>query len=210
MIIDISPEIHPGIGVFPGDVAFSRAESMAFRKGHHLDLSSMTTTLHLGAHADSTSHYSSTGEGIQTKDLEVYYGPAQVIRVDVARNERIRIDHIKDQIQAERVLFSTGTFPNPDQWNSDFAGFTPEVIDWLATKNVKLVGIDTPSVDLEQSKDLPAHKALLRNQISVLEGLVLSHVKPGLYTLIALPLKIRGADASPVRAVLISKKDLES
>lgn len=208
MIIDISPEIHSGIGVFPGDVPFSRSESMAFEKGHHLDLSSMTTTLHLGAHADSTSHYSATGQGIESKNLEIYYGPAQVIRVDVARNERIRIEHViaglsQEKIQAERVLFSTGTFPDPDQWNSDFAGFTPEVIDWLAGLGVKLIGIDTPSVDLEQSKDLPAHKALLRNQISVLEGLVLSHVKPGLYTLIALPLKIRGADASPVRAVLI-------
>lgn len=203
MIIDISPEIHSGLGVFPGDVPFSKSISMAFQKGHHLDLSSITTTLHLGAHADSTSHYSSKGEGIETKDLSVYYGPAQVIQVHVGRNERIRIDHIQDDIQAERVLFLTNTFPNPDRWNSDFAGFTPEVIDWLAQKKVKLVGIDTPSVDLEQSKDLPAHQALLRNQISVLEGLVLSHVKPGLYTLIALPLKIRGADASPVRAVLI-------
>lgn len=203
VIIDISPEIHSGIGVFPGDVPFSRSESMAFKKGHHLDLSSVTTTLHLGAHADSTSHYSAEGQGIETKNLEVYYGPVQVIRIDVARNSRIRREQIKESIQAERVLFCTGTFPDPDQWNSDFAGFTPEVIDWLSSQGVKLVGIDTPSVDLEQSKDLPAHQALLRNKISVLEGLILSHVKPGLYTLIALPLKIRGGDASPVRAVLI-------
>ena len=204
MIIDISPEIHPGLGVFPGDVAFARKESLSFQAGHNLDLSSITTTLHLGAHADSTSHYSATGKGIDSKDLSVYYGPAQVVRVAVGRGERIQRDQIKDEIKAERVLFFTNTFPNPDQWNSDFAAFTPEVIDWLGAKGVKLVGIDTPSVDLEQSKDLPAHQALLRNKMSVLEGLVLSHVQPGLYTLIALPLKIRGADASPVRAVLVS------
>ena len=78
----------------------------------------------------------------------------------------------------------------------------PELIDFLHEQGVVLIGVDTPSVDLFESKDLEAHQAFLRNDMAILEGLVLGHVPAGLYELIALPLRLEGFEASPVRAVL--------
>ena len=101
-----------------------------------------------------------------------------------------------------RVLFATGTYPNPQNWNTDFAALSVELIDFLHDRGVITVGIDTPSVDLFDSKDLPAHKAMLRHDMAILEGLVLNDVPEGTYELIALPLPLVGFDASPVRAVL--------
>ena len=110
-------------------------------------------------------------------------------------------------IKAPRVLFRTDSFSKPDQWNDDFNSLSPELIDWLSSLGVRLVGIDTPSVDPSDSKDLPSHQALYRNDMAVLEGILLSEVPDGLYNLIALPLRIKGADASPVRAILLTLWD---
>ena len=101
-----------------------------------------------------------------------------------------------------RVLLVTGTFPNPRQWNSNFAALSPTLVDHLHGQGVRLIGIDTPSVDLFDSKDLPAHQRFLAHDMAILEGLSLDGVPAGVYELIALPLKLAGFDASPVRAVL--------
>lgn len=203
-LIDISPPISPQLAVFPGDTPFSQDWLMRIDRGDHLDLSTIHGTVHLGAHADGSSHYLAGGQGIGERSLEAYYGPCEVISVSVGPGERILPRHLLGPVRAPRVLFRTGSFPDPNHWNSDFAALSPELIDQLvAEAGVVLVGIDTPSVDPEQSKDLPSHQALARHDLAVLEGLVLEHVAPGLYTLIALPLRIIGADASPVRAVLV-------
>jgi arylformamidase len=101
-----------------------------------------------------------------------------------------------------RLLLATGTFPDPARWNADFAALAPRLVEVLAARGVRLIGIDTPSVDLMDSKDLPAHQAFLRHDMAILEGLVLADVPDGQYELIALPLALEGFDASPVRAVL--------
>jgi arylformamidase len=100
------------------------------------------------------------------------------------------------------VLVKTGTFPDPTKWNSDFAALSVELVEALAARGAITIGIDTPSVDVQDSKDLPAHKAMLRHDMAILEGLVLAGVPAGVYELIALPLRLVGFDASPVRAVL--------
>lgn len=202
-IFDISPTIDSQIGVFPGDQKFEHQVSLSFEKGDSLVLSSMRTTLHLGAHVDAPIHYHPQGIGMAERDLNYYLGACQVIQVDVKQGERVSPKMVKTEICAERVLFHTGTFPDPQKWNSDFAALTPELIVFLAGQGVRLVGIDTPSIDLENSKELPTHQAIYQNDMAILEGIVLSHVPEGLYQLIALPLKIKGADASPVRAVLL-------
>ncbi|HKP28366.1 MAG TPA: cyclase family protein, partial [Gemmatimonadales bacterium] len=107
-------------------------------------------------------------------------------------------------ITDERVLIYTGTFPDPENWNADFAGLSPKLVHFLHEQGVRLIGIDTPSVDLQDSKDLPAHHAFLKHDMAILEGLVLKDVLAGRYELIAVPLKLEGFDASPVRAVLRS------
>jgi arylformamidase len=204
-ILDISPELHAGVAVWPGDVSFRRDVAMSIPAGDHLELSSITTTVHVGAHADAPNHYVGGGQGIGERDLAPYYGRCQVVHVDVARGARILPAHVTVPVTAPRVLFRTGTFPDPDRFDTDFASLSPELIDLLAAQGVVLVGIDTPSVDPFDSKALESHHALARHDLSVLEGLVLEAVAPGEYTLVALPLRIRDCDASPVRAVLIAE-----
>jgi arylformamidase len=201
---EISPLVSERIAVFPGDVPFRRQIAMSFAKGNHLDLSSISSTVHLGAHADATNHYSAKGQGIEARNVLDYIGPAQVVRADAAPGERLTLHHWgARKVMAPRVLFATGSFPNPDQWNPDFNSLSPELIDYLAAAKVRLVGIDTPSVDPAESKDLPSHEALWRTGLAVLEGLVLSHVPEGEYFLVAAPLRLEGVDASPVRAILL-------
>jgi arylformamidase len=108
---------------------------------------------------------------------------------------------------AERVLLATGSFPDPEVFSEDFAAASPELIDHLHERGVRLVGIDTPSIDPFSSKDLPAHKRCLAHDMGLLEGLVLKDVPAGIYELIALPLPLVGFDASPVRAVLRPWRD---
>ena len=95
------------------------------------------------------------------------------------------------------------SFPDPNQWNGDFNSLSPELIEHLSALNVVTVGIDTPSVDPADSKGLESHQALYRHDLAVLEGIILDRVEPGLYTLVALPLPLKDADASPVRAILL-------
>lgn len=191
------------MAVFPGDVAYKRSVSMDAANGDHIGLSSIATTLHIGAHTDSENHYHAQGKGIDAKNLSVYLGDAQVVEVKIARGERIKPEHIHEKISAKRVLFKTNSFPNPNTWNADFNSLSPELIELLAKEGVILVGIDTPSIDPANSKKLESHAAIFKNKISVLEGIILDQVNPGIYTLIALPLKLKDADASPVRAILL-------
>jgi arylformamidase len=202
VIHDISPRITPGFPVWPGDTPPTREVLLDMDRGDNLTLSTLHTTVHVGAHADAPSHYGAGAPAIDERDLELYIGPCQVVRVDVPRGRRIGQEHLRDEVRAPRLLFRTGTFPDPQRFNEDFAAFEPALLDSLHARGVRLVGIDTPSVDLFDSKDLPAHQRLLANDMAVLEGLVLAAVEPGLYELIALPLNIAGFDASPVRAIL--------
>ena len=204
-LVDISPVVSPRIGVFPGDTPFSQRYLCRLDKGANLDLSTIETTVHLGAHADAPSHYAPGGAGIAERDLDLYYGDCEVVWVDVGRGERVQPHHLPGPVRAPRVLLRTGTFPDPDQWNGDFAALSPAVVEVLHAQGVRLVGIDTPSIDLQDDTVLHSHAAVAARDMAVLEGVVLDHVSPGLYTLVALPLRIEGADASPVRAALLPR-----
>lgn len=202
MIYDISPPITPSLAVWPGDTPPSRQVLLDMQRGDDLTLSTLRATVHLGAHADGPNHYGPDAPSIDQRSLDYYLGRCQVIRIDGARGTRVTPEALKTPINAERVLLYTGTFPDPTNFNEDFAALAPELVDALHERNVKLIGIDTPSVDLFDSKDLPAHRRFLANDMAILEGLVLRDVPGGIYELIALPLRLVGFDASPVRAVL--------
>lgn len=202
--IDISPALRVGIAVFPGDTPYSRTINMSFQDGKHLDLSEIRTTLHVGAHTDAPSHYHERGKSIDQRDLSLYMGPCQVIQVEA--KSRITSLDLGVEITAPRVLFRTDSFTNPDEWHNDFSALSSELIHFLKSKGVVLVGIDTPSVDPATDETLESHKAIFENDMGILEGIILSHVHPGNYQLLALPLKIEGADASPVRAILLPEK----
>lgn len=203
-IHDISPLICEETAVFPGDQPFERKVALEFGKGDQLRLSSLLMTAHLGAHVDAPSHYHPKGEPMDRRKLAPYLGRSQVITVSLAPGLGIQPSHLAGtEVRAPRILFRTGSFPDPMRWRGDFNSLSAELVDWLADRGCVLAGIDTPSVDPSDSKSLEAHQALYRRGMANLEGIVLDQVPDGVYTLIALPLKIRGADASPVRAVLV-------
>jgi len=207
--IDISPVLSERIAVWPGDTAFRRravAEPGAgdgSGPGWNLLVSSIETTLHVGAHADAPNHFTVGAVGIDRVPLEPYRGPCEVVAVEVPRGGTIQPGHIGSAPAAPRVLFKTGSFPDPDRFDADFVAFSPELIAWLIERGVLLVGIDTPSVDPFSSKTLPSHHMTRSGAgVAILEGLDLRGVEPGRYELVALPLRLEGADASPVRATL--------
>ena len=202
-IIDISPVVSERTAVWPGDVPFRRAVSLSIDRGDNIDLSSIQTTVHVGAHADAPSHFAKGGAAIGDRPLDLYYGPCQVVDAEVGRGERIRPEHLTEEITEPRVLLRTGTFPDPEEFNTDFAALSAELVDFLAARGVRLVGIDTPSMDLFDDRELVAHQAIAGHDMANLECLSLAHVAPGRYTLIALPLRLESADASPVRAALL-------
>lgn len=202
-IIDISPVLSSKTAIFPGDVPLSRQIALDFDRGDNLRLSAVTTTLHIGAHTDAPSHYHPQGIDIAQQDLQIYIGEAQVMTVQVGQGERILPQHLPTDITATRLLLHTGTFVDPNQWQSDFASLSAELVEFIADRGVILIGIDTPSIDLADDKLLQSHNAVYRRSLAVLEGVVLDEVADGLYTLVALPLPLQGADASPVRAVLL-------
>lgn len=201
---DISPAITPSLAVWPGDTPLSREVLLDMKAGANITLSTLRATVHLGAHADGPNHYGKDAPSIEQRRLDYYLGPCQVVRVNAAKKSRIAPNQVQAAITQPRVLIATGTYPDPNRWTNDFAALSPELIDALHDRGVRTIGIDTPSVDLADSKDLPSHAAFLRHDMAILEGLVLRDVPEGDYELIALPLALVGFDASPVRAVLRS------
>lgn len=203
-IIDITPEISEDLAVWPGAPAYERDVLLDTHNGDHISFSKISANTHIGAHTDAPNHYAVSDEGMSARSLHYYYGPCQVITAKTKKGEAVKIEDLSTRsIEAPRVLFKTHSFPNPNQWNEDFCFLSVELVEFLVKNHVILVGIDTPSIDHATSKTMDAHQVVHRNNLAILEGIVLEDVKDGLYTLIALPLKIRDADASPVRAVLI-------
>jgi arylformamidase len=202
MIYDISPPISERLAVWPGDTPPRRELLCDLHRGDNITLSTLHATVHLGAHADAPSHYGSDADSIDQRQMEIYVGPCQVMHIAAPRRCRITPAMVTREITAQRVLIATGTYPDPTRFNEDFAFLSPELVEHLHRVGVRLVGIDTPSVDLFESKDLPVHQAFLRFDMAILEGLVLGEVPEGNYELIALPLNLVGFDASPVRAIL--------
>lgn len=202
-LIDISPPIDPTIQVWPGDTPYAHTKNLDINEGANLTLSEIRTTVHVGAHTDAPNHYVAGGEDIASRKLDFYVGPCTVLHVTVGRGRRIYPQDLGSRTMLKpRVLLRTDTFTDPRRWNDDFASLSPELVDELHRRGVVLIGIDTPSVDPFDSKALEAHHAFARHDMAILEGIVLKDVPEGDYELIALPLRLEGADASPVRAVL--------
>ncbi|WP_114968726.1 arylformamidase [Rhodoferax ferrireducens] len=200
-IWDISPPVDEHAAVFPGDTAYSQRLHFALGPDCPVNVNAITLSPHTGAHADAPLHYAADGAAAGALDLHPYLGPCRVIHC-LDCGPLVQIHHIAHALEnlPERVLIRTARVASQD-WAS-FKALAPDTIALLATKNVVLIGIDTPSVDPSTSQALPSHQQLLRHRLRVLENLVLDDVPEGDYELIALPLKLMQADASPVRAIL--------
>ncbi len=202
---DISPLIDESIAVWPGDSPYRAEDLLRIEDGDAVHLSTLTLSCHTGAHADAPCHVLKGKEGIDAVPLDRYIGPCRL--VDVAPSDHaVRPADLEGVEIEERMILRTGCGTDRSVFPDPLTCLTVELIDFLAERGVVLVGLDSPSVDRFDSKDLPCHKALYRHGIANLEGLALEGVPAGRYELIALPLKLKGRDASPVRAVLRSLK----
>lgn len=200
-LIDISRAISPATAVWPGDQQVEWAWTRRLSENDaSVNLGSIQLSTHVGSHVDAPYHVTEDGRTTDDLPLSVFVGPAQV--VDVGGASHIRPEHVAGSA-AERVLFKTEASPlSETQWPESVTPLAPETVECLETEGTVLVGTDAPSVDTLDSTTLPAHHALIDAEIVNLEGLALDGVSPGRYFLMALPLKIMGGDAAPVRAVL--------
>ena len=200
-LIDISQPVDPSIGTFPGDTPFSWEFTWSLAAGDSCNVSRVVTSPHNGTHADAPLHFEDGATGIGDVELDRYVGPCWV--VDGPREGLLQPEHLRsiDVDTYPRLLVRTRDdartgFPD------DFVALDPSAARWLVDHEIRLIGLDTPSIDPVDSRELPSHHTLLPARTAILENLQLAHVEPGPYELIALPLRWQGLDASPVRAVL--------
>ena len=199
---DISPPVSAQSPIFPGDAAFELRWTWSISADCPVNVSTLTLSPHTGAHADAPLHYDPQGAPIGDVDLLPYLGPCRVIHA-IERGPLILMSHLAHAMTdlPPRVLVRTYA-QSPVGWDAQLAGFAAETVQRLADLGVLLIGIDTASIDPADSKTLPSHQVIRQRGLRVLENLLLDAVPEGDYELIALPLKLSTADASPVRAVL--------
>jgi arylformamidase len=204
---DISPPLHAGTPVYPGDSPYRQRWISRIGPDSVVNVGELTLTSHLGAHADAPLHYDPEGVAVGMLPLEPFIGLCRVVHA-IACGPLVRWEHLAhaldDEVLPPRILVRTCERMPLDRWNPDLTALAPEVLETLAERGVQLIGIDTASIDPADSHDLPCHQVLRRHGLRVLENLLLDQVPEGDYELIALPLKLTTADASPVRAVLRS------
>ena len=200
---DISPPVQEGSPVFPGDTPYQQRWSAQIGPGCPVNVSAITLSPHVGAHADAPLHYDPQGAPIGAVSLEPFLGRCRVIHA-IGVHPLILWEHVAHAVHGlpPRVLVRTHARAPIDRWDPLLAAFAPDTVERLADAGVLLIGIDTASIDPADSKQLASHQVIRRRGLRVLENLVLDAVPEGDYELIALPLKLSSADASPVRAVL--------
>jgi arylformamidase len=200
---DISQPLRPDIPVWPGDGPFEERRTVAMGPDCPFNLTRIALSTHTGSHADGPLHYDAGGAPIGEVDPWAYVGPAQLMTVSPC-DGRVLAGGVVDRLVpgVRRLLLRTFEAFPMQAWRSDFAGLEPALIDAIADRGCVLIGVDAPSLDPETSKTMDAHAAVARRGLRILEGLVFDGVEDGLYELIAAPLRLANADASPVRALL--------
>ena len=201
-LIDISRPITTGMPVWPGDTPVAFAFSASKSQGSDANVGRITMGLHAGTHADAAYHYNESGLRIDEMPLELFIGPARV--VDIRQHSLITPALLAgiDFTGTPRVLFRSDTWTDMTAFPTTWPVLDPATPAWLAARGVRLIGLDVPSVDTLTSKGMPMHHVIDRAGLFILENLDLRDAAPGVYDLIALPLRIKGADGSPIRAVL--------
>ena len=201
-IFDITWPISTKVAGWPGDTEFALTWTMDQAKGDSVTVSRLVLSPHTGTHADAPFHYRKSGKTIDQIDPSIFLGRARLI--DVRGRSPIRVEDLQtpDDLGATRLLLRTGGWNDPTTFPDSIPVMDSEVPAYLQQHDIQLVGLDVPSVDVLDSKQLPIHRQLGTYDIHILEGLDLREPPPGLYELIALPLKVEGGDGAPVRAIL--------
>lgn len=204
-IWDISERIEPETAHFPGDNPFSQEWVMQKARGDSCNVSTIRMSVHVGTHTDAPLHYDNGGSDIAGVDLQKYVGRCRVVDVPgVGSPPLIPAEALTEELLdgAERILLRTSESHDHCAFDPDFTSLGGPAAKVLADAGIKLVGIDTQSMDHSSNKDLDGHHALYAGGVAILENLDLTEVPAGDYELIALPLRIVGCDSSPVRAIL--------
>lgn len=203
-IIDISRTLSNDLAPWPGDTPFHFELKWKIAEGATVNVGAVETGFHSGTHTDAVFHFDPKGKTIEHADLSTFIGPAIV--ADVTNLKTIEISHLeswdKELRNAPRLLLKTGGWIDSKVFPTEIPTIAHDVPAWLKERGVKLLGLDVPSVDAIDSKNLPNHHALAEASIAILECLDLARAEPGRYQFAALPLKIAGGDAAPVRAIL--------
>jgi arylformamidase len=200
---DISPPLQADTPVFPGDTAYQQRWSASLGPGCPVNVSAITLSPHAGAHADAPLHYDPQGAAAGALDLAPYLGPCRVIHA-IGCGPLVRPEYLAGHLKSlpARVLIRVYRHMPQTHFDTALPALAPETIEQLADLGVLLIGTDSASIDPAASKTLDSHQVIRRRGLRVLENLLLDDVPEGDYELIALPLKLMTADASPVRAVL--------
>jgi arylformamidase len=199
--------LNSEVAEWPGDTSFQFNLNWTKQQSGSVNVGQITTSTHIGTHIDAPFHFDDKGEKVHELPLENYI--VEAIVIDVSGQDVISRESLGkvDIAAAKAVLFRTNAWNDRTVFPKEIPAFDVEVVEWMVENDIVLFGVDLPSVDAITSKDLPMHHALGTTGRYILEGLVLDEINEGTYRLIALPLKIEGADGSPVRAVLIEDGD---
>ncbi|MFZ5570307.1 MAG: cyclase family protein [Thermodesulfobacteriota bacterium] len=206
-IYDISVPLGAGSIDYPGDVPYSRKSISTIRNGGACELSGLELSAHSGTHIDAPAHFIQDGRTVDQYDVKDFILPALVVPVD--DDVSVKPEALADVTlrPGEALLFrtrnSTRGLCRSGVFSERHVHLSPETAEWCVTMGVALVGIDYISVDPWDSLDFKAHRTLLSAGILILESINLIAVPPGSYTLFCLPLRLNGAEAAPVRAVLL-------
>jgi arylformamidase len=208
-IWDISRPLTKDLAAWPGDTPFRYELTWRLSQTCSVNVGALNTSTHNGTHADAPFHFLGEGAAIDSVLLENYLGPAVVIDLagEFSRTQPsiaiADLERSRPQIaETRRVLLKTNCFADPTRFPDWIPVLKSEAIAWLSELNVVLLGVDVPSVDPIEAKVLANHHALALAKIAIVESLNLSEIEAGVYQFAALPLKIVGGDAAPVRALL--------
>jgi arylformamidase len=214
-IFDISRALSNELAPWPGDTPFHFELKWKMAEGATVNVGAVNMGVHNGTHADAMFHFDESGDPIDRMPLDAYVGDAVV--VDLTRlfagagegsdkTRQIAVSDLEAATasleQAPRLLLKTGVWQDSKVFPTWIPVIAAEVPAWLRERKVKLLGLDLPSVDPIEAKKLSNHYGLAAARIAILESLDLNEAEAGVYHFAALPLKIAGGDAGPVRAVL--------
>jgi arylformamidase len=201
---DISVLLSAATPPWPGDTAFSCGWTARIAAGSSVNVSSITLSPHIGTHADAPLHVRDGGPGSGEFSLDAFAGSATVVDVGSLDGE-ISFENIAASFRnspCDRLLLKTGRSIAAGSFPESWPTLSESCVQQLLQRDLKLLGVDCPSVDVRESKKLTVHHALFSGSSSIVENLDLRDVRPGRYELIAFPLKLEGLDAAPLRAVL--------
>lgn len=204
---DISLSISPDLPIWPGDPPLVLERVEKIEEGANNNVSRLDMSVHAGTHVDAPYHFLPEGKTIEKLNLNLLIGRVYVLHLpDVDLITAAVLDQAQLPPRTRRVLFKTR---NSEYWargenrfQTDFVGLSPDAATYLVQRGVKLVGVDYLSV-APYKKSRPTHEVLLKAGVVIVEGLDLSAVSQGRYTLFCLPIKLVGSDGAPARAILL-------